>query len=79
MLIAQMTHIHIGLAPHEKPEELNRVRFRATLARLIEGPNNPDMVVLTGDITDRGDLESFRKIVEDLDNISAHRSAVAAK
>lgn len=61
MLIAQMTDIHIGFAPDEKPEELNRTRFRATLDRIIEGPNRPDMLVLSGDITDHGDLASFTK------------------
>jgi Icc protein len=61
MLIAQMTDIHIGFAPHEKPEEFNRTRFRATLDRILEGPNRPDMLVLTGDITDHGDIESFEK------------------
>jgi 3',5'-cyclic AMP phosphodiesterase CpdA len=64
MLIAQMTDIHIGFAPHEKPEEYNRVRFRATLKRLLEGPNRPDMLVLSGDITDNGDLDSFEKTAE---------------
>lgn len=58
MLIAQMTDIHIGYAPGEEPEELNHSRFRATLERLCEAPNRPDMLVLTGDITDRGDIES---------------------
>ncbi len=62
MLIAQMTDIHIGFAPEERPEELNRTRFRATLGRLLDGPNRPDMLVLSGDLTDRGDLESFEKI-----------------
>lgn len=61
MLIAQMTDIHIGFAPEERPEELNHTRFRATLARLLEGPNRPDMLVLSGDLTDRGDIESFEK------------------
>ena len=61
MLIAQMTDIHIGFDPDEKPEEYNRVRFRATLARILEGPNRPDMLVLSGDITDNGDLDSFQK------------------
>ena len=61
MLIAQMTDIHIGFDPDEKPEEYNRVRFRATLARILEGPNRPDMLVLSGDITDNGDLDSFEK------------------
>lgn len=59
VLIAQMTDIHVGFAPDERPEELNLTRFRATLARLIDGPNRPDMLVLSGDITDRGDAESF--------------------
>ena len=64
VLIAQMTDIHIGFAPDEKPEELNLTRFRATLKRLIEGPNRPDWLVLTGDITDHGDAESFAKTIE---------------
>jgi len=61
VLIAQMTDIHVGFAPDEKPEELNLTRFRATLKRLLEGPNRPDVLVLSGDITDRGDAESFAK------------------
>jgi 3',5'-cyclic AMP phosphodiesterase CpdA len=61
MLIAQMTDIHIGFAPDEKPEELNYVRFRATLARILASPNKPDLMVVSGDITDRGDIESFEK------------------
>jgi 3',5'-cyclic AMP phosphodiesterase CpdA len=61
MLIAQMTDIHIGFAPGEEPEELNHSRFRATLERLQESPNRPDMLVLSGDITDNGDNESFDK------------------
>jgi 3',5'-cyclic AMP phosphodiesterase CpdA len=63
-LIAQMTDIHVGFAPDEVPEELNLTRFRATLARLLSGPNVPDMLVLSGDITDRGDAESFAKTAE---------------
>jgi 3',5'-cyclic AMP phosphodiesterase CpdA len=61
VLIAQMTDIHVGFAPHEKPEELNLTRFRATLRRLLDGPNVPDLLVLSGDITDHGDAESFTK------------------
>lgn len=64
VLIAQMTDIHVGFAPDEKPEELNLVRFRATLQRLLDGPNRPDMLVLSGDITDHGDAESFAKTAE---------------
>lgn len=66
MLIAQMTDIHIGFEPEAKPEELNRVRFRATLERLLKQPNTPDLLLLTGDLTDRGDAESFARIAEAL-------------
>lgn len=68
VLIAQMTDIHVGFAPDEKPEELNLTRFRATLQRLLEGPNVPDMLVLSGDITDHGDAESFAKTAELLED-----------
>ena len=68
MLIAQMTDIHIGFDPDAKPEELNRVRFRATLDRLLKSPNPIDMLVLTGDLTDRGDEDSFVKTAELLED-----------
>ena len=64
MLIAQMTDIHIGFDPAALPEELNRIRFRKTLERLLAAPNPVDMLLLTGDLTDHGDLESFEKIAE---------------
>lgn len=64
MLIAQMTDIHIGFEPDARPEELNRQRFRATLDRLLKQPNTPDMLVVTGDLTDRGDRDSFEKTAE---------------
>lgn len=61
LLIAQITDIHVGFAPDDKPEELNLTRFRAVLERLFHGPNVPDLLVLSGDITDHGDRESFAK------------------
>lgn len=62
MLIAQLTDIHIGFDPEARPEELNRTRFRAALARVFETPNAPDLVVLSGDLTDHGDADSFAQI-----------------
>lgn len=62
MLIAQMTDIHIGFDPGNPPEELNMQRFKATLARMLEGPNRPDVLVLSGDITDLGDARSFADV-----------------
>ena len=56
-----MTDIHIGFDPDAKPEELNRIRFRATLDRVVNSPNPIDMLVLSGDLTDHGDRESFEK------------------
>lgn len=64
MLIAQLTDIHIGFDPEARPEELNRTRFRAALARVIEAPNLPDLLVLSGDLTDHGDRDSFEGIDE---------------
>lgn len=64
MIIAQLTDIHIGFEPNAKPEELNRTRFRATLDRLVKQPNVPDLLVCTGDITDRGDAESFARTAD---------------
>jgi 3',5'-cyclic AMP phosphodiesterase CpdA len=61
MLIAQMTDIHIGFAPDAEAEELNLSRFRAALDRLIEAPDRPDMLVLTGDVTEHGDGESYAR------------------
>lgn len=62
MLIAQLSDIHIGFAPDDQPEELNLARFRATLARVLESPNRPDLMVLSGDITEHGDTASFAKV-----------------
>ena len=64
LLIAQMTDIHIGFEPEARPEELNRKRFRDVLDRLLAQPNRPDMLILSGDITDRGDEESFARTAE---------------
>lgn len=62
MLIAQLTDIHIGFDPEARPEELNRTRFRAALTRVFETPNAPELLVLSGDLTDHGDPDSFTKI-----------------
>jgi 3',5'-cyclic-AMP phosphodiesterase len=61
VIIAQMTDIHIGFEPDARPEELNRQRFRATLTRLLKQPSVLDMLICSGDITDRGDAESFAR------------------
>lgn len=64
MLIAQMTDLHIGFDPQAQPEELNCTRMRAALCRLMEAPNTPDLLVLSGDLTDHGDPASFATLAE---------------
>lgn len=61
MLIAQITDIHLGFDPGN-PGEYNRQRLDAVLNVLIDGPNRPDLLLATGDITDRGDADSYRQL-----------------
>lgn len=63
MLIAQITDIHIGFEPGNQ-EELNAQRLRAVVARLVEGPNRPDLVLLSGDLTEFGDAASYARLLE---------------
>lgn len=63
MLIAQITDIHIGFEPGN-PEELNAQRLRAVVARLVEGPNRPDLVLLSGDLTEFGDPAGYARLIE---------------
>ncbi|WP_327751894.1 phosphodiesterase [Sphingobium sp. SJ10-10] len=65
MLIAQITDIHLGFDPGN-PGELNRQRLDMVLDRLTAGPNRPDLLLVTGDLTDRGDRESYARLAEAL-------------
>src|SRR3569623_385540 len=60
MLIAQITDLQLGFDPGN-PVEFNRKRLDAVLKVLIEGANRPDMLLVTGDLTDRGDDDSYRR------------------
>lgn len=61
MLIAQITDVHIGFDPHN-PDEFNQQRLVAVLAALAEGPNQPDLLLLTGDLADHGDQDSYLRL-----------------
>ncbi len=61
MLIAQITDCHIGF-DRADPEEDNVVRLRAVLDRLSQGPNRPDLLLLTGDLTNGGDAASYARL-----------------
>lgn len=65
MLIAQLSDIHIGFDRGNR-EEANVQRLRAVIERLIKGANRPDLVLLTGDLTEHGDAESFAILAEEL-------------
>lgn len=63
MLIAQITDIHIGF-DRGNPDEHNMQRLKAVLRRLIDGPNRPDLMVMSGDLTEFGDRESYERLAE---------------
>lgn len=63
MLIAQITDIHIGF-DRGNPDEYNMERLRAVIARLTDSPNRPDMLLMTGDLTEFGDRESYARLAE---------------
>lgn len=65
MLIAQITDIHLGFEP-DNPAEFNRKRLDQVLRHLIDGPNRPDLLLATGDLVDRGDTESYRRLANAL-------------
>jgi Icc protein len=60
-LIAQITDCHIGF-DRDNPEEDNVKRLRAVLARLREGRNRPDLLLITGDLTGYGEPENYARL-----------------
>lgn len=63
MLIAQITDIHIGFDPGNA-EEYNMLRLRTVIERLVDGPNRPDLLLMSGDLTEFGDAESYARLRE---------------
>lgn len=68
MLVAQITDIHIGFDPGN-PDEFNRQRVEQVIARLRAGPNVPTVLLATGDLTDKGDDESYAAVAELFANV----------
>ena len=62
-MIAQITDIHIGF-DRDNPDEYNMQRLRSVMSRLIDAPNTPDMLLMTGDLTEFGDAQSFASLAE---------------
>lgn len=65
MLIAQITDIHLGFEP-DAPGEFNRQRLDRTLATLCALKPQPEMLIATGDLIDRGDRDSYERLREAL-------------
>ena len=63
ILIAQITDCHIGFFRSEVGGP-NTQRLRAVLDRLRDGPNRPDLLLLSGDLTEFGDAASYARLAE---------------
>ena len=68
MLIAQITDIHLGFEP-DTPDEFNRQRLDRVLAELAALSPRPDLLLLTGDLVDRGDAASYERLRDALDGL----------
>ncbi len=63
MLLAQVTDIHLGFDP-DNPSEFNRKRLDQALKVLCEMTPQPDALLATGDLVDRGDQDSYQRLEE---------------
>jgi Icc protein len=61
MLIGQITDIHLGFEP-DNPAEFNRKRLDQVIAYMARPGHRPDMLLATGDLVDRGDGDSYRRL-----------------
>jgi Icc protein len=61
MLIAQVTDIHLGFQPDD-PAEMNRKRFDDIVATLLALQPRPDLLLLSGDLTEGGTITSYQTL-----------------
>jgi len=61
MLIAQITDTHLGFDP-DNPAEFNRKRLDKVLHLFMEMDRKPDLLFVTGDLVDRGDIDSYNRL-----------------
>lgn len=63
--IGQLTDLHIGFDLANEREG-NLIRLEAVLARFLDPGVRPDILLLTGDLTENGDAESFARLANAL-------------
>jgi 3',5'-cyclic AMP phosphodiesterase CpdA len=68
LLIAQISDLHLGFVPDD-PDEMNARRLDAVLDRLLSLPYRPDLMIATGDLVERGDEKSYRRLAEMLSRV----------
>jgi 3',5'-cyclic AMP phosphodiesterase CpdA len=68
MLIAQITDIHLGFEPGN-PAEFNRKRLDQVLKQLGAMTPKPDLLLATGDLTEFGDSDSYRRLKKAFEQI----------
>lgn len=61
MLIAQITDMHVGFSG-DASGGYNTHRLHAVVRRLVEGPNRPDLLLMSGDMTEFGDAPSYARL-----------------
>ncbi len=61
MLIAQVTDIHLGFQPDD-PAEMNRKRFDEVVESLLALTPQPDLLLATGDLTEKGSIASYQTL-----------------
>ncbi len=61
MLIAQVTDVHLGFEPNN-PAEFNRQRLDQVIRKLKMTDPVPDILIISGDLVDRGDVESYNRL-----------------
>jgi Icc protein len=65
MLIAQITDLHLGF-DRDDPNELNRARLDQVLEHLVRRTTRPDLLLVTGDLTEHGDAASYAAVADRL-------------
>lgn len=61
MLIAQVTDVHLGFEPNN-PAEFNRQRLDQVIRKLKMTEPVPDILIISGDLVDRGDVDSYNRL-----------------